>query len=259
MDLILDAGNSRIDGGLFDDDACLLRFELDACRGWTSDELGITLRQLLREAGHDPPAVRHVGLCSVTGLVDPLREAAQRWFGVIAFTVDADAPSGLRFDYHDMRQLGADRIANAAAARQRYPGCDLLIVDAGTATTVDAVSADGVHRGGAILPGIGLWAQVLRERTAALPLVTVAAAPEPLGRSTRDNIASGLYFGHLGAIRELLARIGPAAFAADARPFILGSGGAATLFAGAGLFDAVDPDLTLAGTRLLLRRSLSTE
>lgn len=259
MDLILDAGNSRIDGGLFADDNCIFRFELDSRRNWTGDELGISLRQLLREGGHDPKTVRHVGLCSVIALSDPLREATQRWFGTHAFVVSADGPSGLRYDYHDARQLGADRIANAEAARHLHPGRDLLIVDAGTATTVDAVSASGVHHGGAILPGIGLWAQVLRERTAALPLVTVAVAPEPVGRSTRDNIASGLYFGHLGAIRELTTRIGQTAFGADARPFILGSGGAATLFAEAGVFDAIDPALTLAGTRQLLRRSLSTE
>lgn len=259
MDLILDAGNSRIDGGLFADDTCIFRFELDSGRNWTGDELGITLRQLLREAGHAPDAVTQVAICSVSERSGTLHEAASRWFGVAAFQVDASADTGLRFDYHDVRQLGADRIANAVAARQRYPERDLLIVDAGTATTVDALSGDGVHHGGAILPGIGLWAQALRDHTAALPLVALEAAPESVGRSTRDNIASGLYFGHLGAIRELVARIGRDAFGAAGRPFILGSGGAATLFSSAGLFDAVDPDLTLLGTRLLLRRSMSIE
>lgn len=261
MQLILDVGNSRLDGGLFDDDRCIFRFELEARAQATADDWGLRLTQLVQAQGLDAAAIAHVALCSVSPpITDALRDAARHWLGCTPFVVSAAVDTGLRYAYADPNQLGTDRIANAVAARERFPGRDLLVVDAGTATTVCAVSADGEHRGGAIVPGIGLWARALRDHTAALPLLRPSVPERASGLTTADNMLSGLYYGHLGAIRELMAQIGQEAFGSGGQAFRLGTGGAATLFAGdrVGLFDFHDPDLTLQGTRLLLRRHLSS-
>lgn len=252
MDLVFDAGNSRIGGAVYDGDACRLRFQFDSRRGWTPDELGWLLTGLLLEHGIAGTAIQRVAVCSVvSALTGVLAEVAQHAFGVVPMLVDRHAAHGLRIAYSDPQQLGADRIANAVGALARYPQRDLIIVDAGTATTVCAVSRERAHLGGAILPGIGMAAHSLRQNTGSLPLVQVRHPPVPLGMNTVDNIAAGLYFGQMGAIRELTQRTRQAAFA-DAPALVVGTGGAAALFAEAGLFDAIDPDLTLFGTRLLL-------
>lgn len=255
MDLVFDVGNSRIDGAVFAGEECALRFEFDSRRAWTADEFYLLLAGVVRENNVAASAIARIGMCSVVPAQSAmLIDIAKQHLQITPFVVDAQCAHGLRIVYRDPKQLGADRIANAAGALTRYPRRDLIIVDAGTATTVCAVSQNGVHMGGAILPGIGMAALSLRQNTSSLPLVQLQAAPLPVGLTTVDNIAAGLYFGHLGAIRELVQRTRQSAFT-DSDAFVIGTGGAAELFADAGVFDAIDPDLTLFGTRLLLNLS----
>lgn len=254
MDMVFDAGNSRIDGAVFDGAALLLRFEFDAKRAWTCDEFGLLLRALLRERGIALNAISRIGVCSVVAVqTQLLRQVAVDWLGMAAFVADPQSAAELQIAYRDPQQLGMDRIVNAVAALALYPGRDLILVDAGTATTLCAVSRHGEHLGGAILPGIGMAAHALRQHTNSLPLVQINGMPEPVGLTTADNIAAGLFYGQLGAIRELIQHTGRAVFA-HSESLVIATGGAAGLFAQANVFHAIRPELTLIGTRLLLDR-----
>jgi type III pantothenate kinase len=158
--------------------------------------------------------------------------------------------AGLRLGYRRPAELGHDRLACALGARQLYPRRNVVIVDCGTATTVTALTRQGVLAGGAILPGLGLWPAMLATRTAQLPRIDLGGAwPSALGRSTRDGLRAGILLGHAGAIRELTQRVAREAFGPRARPVVIGTGGHASRFAREKLFTGVEPDLILTGLR----------
>jgi type III pantothenate kinase len=144
--------------------------------------------------------------------------------------------------------VGADRIANAIAATLRHPKRDVIVVDCGTATTFDMVAAAGDYLGGAILPGVGISAEMLASRTARLPSVEIARPEVVLGRSTVESIQSGLYHGHVGAIRHLVEELTREGFA-GAQPVVIGTGGFARMFEAEKLFDEIVPELVLFGLK----------
>ncbi len=156
--------------------------------------------------------------------------------------------AGLRLGYRRPAELGHDRLACALGARRLYPQRDVVVVDCGTATTVTALTRDGVLAGGAILPGLSLWPDMLARRTAQLPPIDLGGAwPAALGRSTQDGLRAGILLGHAGAIRELTQRVAREAFGPRARPVVIGTGGHAARFAREKLFTGVEPDLILTG------------
>ena len=191
--------------------------------------------------------VARAALCSVVPALTPKFVAqVERAYGVAPRLLGPEAAHGLASGYRRPRELGADRIAAALGARARFPRRDLIVVDFGTATTVTAVTAGGRVAGGAILPGYGLWAEMLAARTAQLPRSGGRRPQRALGRSTREGIASGLHFGHAGAVRELVTRIAREAFGRR-RPLVIATGGNAPRFAGENLFAHHEPDLILLG------------
>jgi type III pantothenate kinase len=153
---------------------------------------------------------------------------------------------GLKVGYRRPGRLGADRIAGALGARAAFPGRNVIVVDCGTATTLTALSGDGVLLGGAILPGIGLWPEMLAARTAQLPRVAPRRPASALGRSTEEGLRSGFFHGHAGAIRELVRQIRKEAFG-RANAVVIGTGGHAPRFAREGLFTTLAPALVLHG------------
>jgi type III pantothenate kinase len=156
--------------------------------------------------------------------------------------------SGLRIAYRRPSELGHDRLACALGARTLFPKRDVVVVDCGTATTVTAVSREGTIQGGAILPGLSLWADMLALRTAQLPKVVLdGRPPSALGQSTRDGLRAGIVLGHVGAIRELTQRLAREAFGARARPVVVGTGGHAPRFVREKLFTVIEPELILTG------------
>lgn len=194
-----------------------------------------------------PGSVDRIVLCSVV----PSRTAAlsrrlERAFGVEPVLLTADAQHGLRIGYRRPRELGTDRLAAALGARALYPKNNVIVVDCGTAATLTAVTADGLLAGGAILPGLALWAEALAARTAQLPHVVARRPRHALGRSPVEAIASGLYHGHRGALQALIAAIAAEAFGKKAF-VVVGTGGGAPLFRGESLFDRLEPDLVLRG------------
>ncbi len=253
MILALDVGNSQIYGGLIDESGAepkiTCRFRKDSGSRASSDEQGLFLKQAIRENGFDPSSIRRIAICSVVpNVMHSLRGACSKYFGMDPFVLQAGVKTGLRIQYRNPLEVGADRIANSIGAVTRYPGKNLIIVDLGTATTFCAITQDRDYLGGTILAGVRISMEALEAKTARLPTVEIIPSSQALGKATAESIQAGLYYGHVGAMKEILARLTREAFGGE-KPFIIGTGGFAGLFKAAELFDAEVPDLVLLGLR----------
>ncbi len=191
--------------------------------------------------------IGRAALCSVVPPLTPdVLRLIRRIWQLEARVLTASAAHGLAIGYRRPRELGADRVATALGARLRFPRRNVIVVDCGTATTVTALRRDGALLGGAIFPGLALWSDMLATRTAQLPRVAPARPDAAVGRSPREGIASGIFFGQLGAIRETVARVRTEAFG-RAACLIVGTGGNAAAFAREAVFDEIAPALALHG------------
>ena len=247
MILALDVGNSQIFGGVFENGALTMRFRKPSKGPTSSDELGLFLRGILRENGADPAAVRQITLCSVVPeIVYSLRSCCRKYFAIEPFILQAGVKTGLKIGYRNPLEVGADRIANAIAATHRYPDRNLIVVDLGTATTIDVVRAGREFLGGIILPGLRIQMEALEKNTARLPNVEIVPAAELVGRSTIECIQSGLYFGNRAALDGLTRQIRERVFPGQTTVTIA-TGGFSRLFEGDRLFDVIDADLVLVG------------
>lgn len=252
MILSLDVGNTTIHGGVFSGEQLKMQFRRTSEFRASSDELGIFLRGVLRENGHDPASIKQIAICSVVpDAIYSLRGACIKYFGVTPFLIQAGTRTGLKIKYRNPLEVGADRIANAIGATHLYPDRNLLIVDFGTATTFCAVSKEKEYLGGVILAGLKISMEALESKTAKLPPVEIVHLKQTLGRSTVESIQSGLYFGHIGMIREISQRLSNECFQGE-KPLVLATGGFAGLFDNAGLFDVIIPDLVLKGLNIAL-------
>ena len=249
MILCIDVGNSHIYGGVYAGEEICLRFR-QTSQSNTSDEIGLFLKAVLRENDCDPAAISTIALCSVVPQLDySLRAACIKYFQLDPFFLQAGVKTGLNVQYRNPGDVGADRIANAIAATHRYPATPLIVIDFGTATTFCAITAQKQYLGGAILPGVRLAVDALSNKTAKLPAVEIVRVEQALGRSTIESIQSGVFYGALGACRELIARIKQEVFAEQA-VLVLATGGFASLFEHHGLYDHLLPDLVLEGIRI---------
>jgi type III pantothenate kinase len=234
--LVLAIGNTSLFGGVFSGAQRVSSFRLP----------NTALVNLSRQVrGKIDQAI----VCSVVPAETPdaVRFIRRSW-NLDARLLTFDAAHGLKLRYRQPGQLGSDRIAAALGARALYPRSNVIVVDCGTATTVTALRSDGTLLGGAILPGLALWPEMLALRTALLPRVKLRRPRVALARSTEDAIASGVFFGHIGAIRETVAQVQAEAFG-RARAVVVGTGGHAQRFAREKLFTALEPNLILQGLR----------
>jgi len=249
MMLCLDVGNSHIYGGVFEGENIILRFR-HASKESTSDEIGLFLKQVLRENGYEPKKIMQVAIGSVVPQLDySLRSACIKYFSIEPFFLQAGVKTGLNIQYRNPVDVGADRIADAIAAIHRFPDMPLVIVDFGTATTLCVVNAKKAYLGGAILPGLRLSMDALSNHTAKLPSVDIVRVQQVVGRSTVESIQSGVYFGGLGAVRELIQQVKNQHFTEE-KLLVLATGGFAGLFEKEKIFDHILPDLVLEGLRL---------
>lgn len=249
MLLSIDVGNSHIYGGVFSGDEISLRFRHTSST-CTSDEIGIFLKTVLRENQCDPELISDIAICSVVPQLDySLRAACIKYFSTEPFFLQAGVKTGLNIKYRNPVDVGADRIANAIAATQRFPGKNLIVIDFGTATTFCAITQQKVYLGGAILPGVRLAVDALSNNTAKLPSVDIVKVNQAIGRSTIESIQSGVFYGALGACKELIQRIKQEAFV-DQEVLVLATGGFASLFDKHDLYDYNLPDLVLQGVRI---------
>lgn len=253
MLLCLDVGNTQIHGGVFAGDALKFQFRKSTHPLGSSDELGVFFHAVLRTNGIEPAQVKQVAICSVVPpAAYPLRGASVKYFHTEPFVLQAGVKTGLKIRYRNPAEVGADRVANAIAATQRHPGCNAIVVDCGTATTFDVVTAGGDYLGGAIMPGLGLSAEMLSARTAKLPAVEIQRPEAALGRTSSESIQSGIYHGHVGAMQHLLAGLATEAFGGS-EPKVIGTGGFARMFEAEGIFDEIVPELVLLGLRHAVR------
>jgi type III pantothenate kinase len=216
----------------------------------SADQVGAFLLAAFASRSIGPAAFSDAAICSVTPRATRrIADALERYFGLEPFILAHDSATGIVNRYQDPAQLGLDRIAAAIGARARFPLKNLVVVDSGTAVTVDAVSATGEFLGGAILPGFEAMARALASGTARLPYVEPGRPDRALGRTSAECLRSGLYHGLRGAIRELVGRVAAEAFG-DAKPFSVVTGGASEALAD--LFDARASRLVAEGTRLAM-------
>lgn len=246
--LVVNLGNTSLFAGVYAGDRLVRAFRVPAREALAT---AAAFERLVARHVSKRGEVTHIALCSVVPKQSAvLARRLKNSFGIEprVFAHDSRA-HGLRIGYHRPRELGLDRLAAALGARQLFPRTNVVVVDCGTATTVTALTAAGEIAGGAILPGYGLWAEMLAARTAQLPRVDGPPPRAALGRGTRAGIASGLHFGHAGAVRELVARIAREAFGSRAArgATVVGTGGNAPRFFRENLFAHHEPRLILAG------------
>ena len=247
MILTLDVGNSQIFGGVFHGEELVLRFRTASRPLTSSDELGLFLRGVLRENGADASDISQIAFCSVVPeIVYALRSCCRKYFRLDPFILQAGVKTGLKIGYRNPLDVGPDRIANAIAATHIYPDRNLIIVDCGTATIIDAVRAGREFLGGMILPGVRISMEALERNTARLPSVEILPATQLVGRSTIECIQSGLYFGTRAAIQGLTRDLHREVFRQEPA-LVIGTGGFSRLFEEERLFDALQPDLILIG------------
>jgi type III pantothenate kinase len=200
---------------------------------------------------HSPAKLDGVVLSSV---VPEKNSEVQAAFSRV-LEVGAGLDLGVGIDYPSPRTIGADRLANAAACAALH-GFPCIVVDFGTAVTFDVISQAGDYIGGVIAPGLNAMTSYLHDRTALLPNIKLREPSSAVGRSTRDAMLSGAVHGYRGLVKEILSQIRSEAFPKK-RPRIIATGGDAELIAGrVGLFDIVDPLLTLRGLIVIAHRNL---
>jgi type III pantothenate kinase len=248
--LCLDVGNSHIFGGVFAGDDLLLTFRIASKQGASSDEYGLFFRGVLRENGIDPQAIDRISMCSVVPeVVYAISASCRKYFDRPPFILQAGVRTGLKIAYQNPLEVGADRIANAIGGIHLYPDQDLLIIDLGTATTLCAIGRGRVYKGGVIQPGLRMAMQALESGTSKLAAVEIVRPGQSLGRTTAASIQSGLFHGHVGALKEIIGRVVEEEFK-EQKPRVLATGGFAALFEDAGLYDENLPELALQGLKL---------
>lgn len=249
MLLTIDIGNTNITLGVYEGEQLAAAWRLATNHERMPDEYGWQILGLIRHAGYDPDDLHGSALASVVPpLTSTLLQACEGYLQQRPFVVDAGVKTGVRIRYEDPKAVGADRVVDAAAVNHLYGG-PACVVDFGTATTFDGISAEGDYLGGAIAPGIGIAAHALFQRTAKLPRVDLARPPSPIGRNTVHAIQSGLLFGYVGLVEGMVAR-----FRQELGPEmnVIGTGGLAEVIAEeTDVIQILAPWLTLDGLRLV--------
>jgi type III pantothenate kinase len=252
MLLAIDVGNTHTVIGLFEGKEIRFRWRIASDAGRTADEFGILVRELCGQSGVAFADIGGVVVCSVVpALASALAEMSQRIIGVEPVVVGPELDLGIAVDYLDPAEMGPDRLANAAAVHEKFEG-PAIVVDFGTATTFDVVTGEGRHLGGAIAPGVMTSAENLFRRGARLHRVALEAPDSAIGRSTEDAMRSGIVFGAVGQVDEIVRRI---VEEWGEQPVVVATGGlAARIAEHSETIDLVEPDLTLEGLAAIYRR-----
>jgi type III pantothenate kinase len=253
MLLTIDVGNTNTVLGVFDRDSLVVHWRLTTRREQTADEYGVLVRNLFSTSGLEPGQIDAVALASVVPPLTPVLVALSRqYLGQDPLVVGPGVRTGMPILYEPPGDVGADRIVNGVAAFAAFGG-PVVVLDFGTATTLDVISRRGEYAGGVICPGIGISADALFQRAARLPRVDVRHPGRVVGRSTVASMQSGLYFGYAAMCEGLIARV-RTELGEPVR--VVATGGLAqSLAPEIPSIEAVDPVLTLTGLRLVWERN----
>jgi type III pantothenate kinase len=253
--LAVDVGNSNTVLGLWRGAELERHWRLTTRREATSDEIALSVRGLLSAGPGVAEAVgptRVIVASVVPSLRFPLRQALRQVFGREPLFVEPGVKTGMPILYEVPQEVGADRIVNAVAAFEAVGG-PCIVVDFGTATTFDVVTAKGEYAGGVIVPGIAISAEALFEKAARLWRVEIRRPDRVVGRTTAGSVQSGLYFGYLALVEGMIDRIRAEI---GGQPRVIATGGLAELFGGGSeKIERIDPLLTLKGLRLIDERN----
>lgn len=249
MLLAVDIGNTNISFGVFEGEELRATWRMATNVNQMADEYAALLLNLLHHQGLNISDIQEVALCSVVPpLTTTFVDLSQRYFHTTPLVVGAGVKTGVRIRMDNPREVGADRIADAAAAHHLYGG-PVIIIDLGTATTFGIVSKEGDYIGGIIATGIATAAEALFTRTAQLPRVELAHPKRVIGTNTVTAMQSGIIYGYASLVEGMLARIQQEL---GEKVKVVATGGYAGLIAReTAVIDEVNPDLTLVGLRLI--------
>ena len=247
--LCIDGGNTNVVFALFEGQTILSQWRLSTDLKRTADEYGVWLTNLLNLNGFNVDEIKAASIANVVPQISfPLRELSRRYFNCTPLCVESYEDVDISVLIDNPIEVGADRLVNAVAAHHKYPGW-LIVIDFGTATTLDVVRNDGAYVGGVIAPGVNLSLDALGRAAARLPPISIKKPKKVLGQGTVSAMQSGVFWGYVSLIEGLVSRI-KSELGQDAT--VVATGGLASLFHDScGVINAIDEDLTLKGLQLV--------
>lgn len=256
MILVIDIGNTNTVIGVFVGETLSAHYRIMTRPERTVDEYGVLLLSLLRESGIAPDTIEGIAIASVVPPLTPVfADVARARFHREPLLIEPGVKTGMPILYENPHEVGADRIVNGVAAFARFGG-PAIVIDFGTATTFDVITAKGEYLGGVIAPGLGISAEALFARAARLPRVDTKRPSRVIGRTTVTSMQSGLFYGYAGLVEGIVRRI-RTELGEPSR--VIATGGLAQTFASEMPFvDAFEPELTLHGLRLIFAKNLES-
>ncbi|MFY9174411.1 MAG: type III pantothenate kinase [Peptococcia bacterium] len=253
MLLVLDAGNTNMVLGIYQEEKLIKHWRLSTDRRLTADEYGMNICNLFVYGGLDYHDIKDIVISSVVPPIMPtLEEMARKYFKVEPLIIGPGVKTGMSLHYDNPREIGADRIVNAVAGYELYGG-PLIIVDFGTATTFCVISDKGEYMGGCITAGLAIATEALFQRAAKLPRIELVKPNSIIGHNTVNSMQAGLIYGYIGLVDGIVKRIKDEL---GTEAYVVATGGAAELVSSdSETIDKVDQLLTLEGLRIIHGRN----
>ncbi len=253
MLLVVDIGNSNIVIGVFKDGKLLRNWRVGTKKTGSCDEYGIILLNLFKHSDIDQKKISGTIIsCVVPSLQDVVAEAIKKYLEIEPLAVSPGIKTGMPIRYNNPKEVGADRIVNAIGAFEKYKK-ELIIIDFGTATTFDYVSADGEYLGGTITPGVMISLESLCEKASRLPRVELMKPKTVIGKDTVSSMQSGIFYGYVSLVDGMVDKIKKEM---KSDPMVIATGGLASLISSsAKSIDKVEAHLTLDGLKIIYDRN----
>lgn len=257
MLLVVDVGNTNIVLGVYEESKLLYDWRIATQKDRTSDEYGMIFDQIFRYHGVESEKVTDVIISSVVPtLMHTLSAMTYGYFGFQPMVVGAGIKTGMNIKVDNPKEVGADRIVNAVAGFEKYGG-PLIIVDSGTAITIDVISESGDYLGGAIAPGIRISSDALFIRTAKLPKVEIVKPERVIGKNTEEGLRSGIIYGYVGLVDFIIEKMLQEMNWNIDQVKVLSTGGFSSMLASESKYiHEVDRLLTLEGLRIIYERNV---